>query len=293
MDLQPLFEQPILEQTVLDPGYSGHANDVWRVRTSTETVIVRSFRGEQPEGPFWHGCRRLFGIDPADLFALEPLNALLGELSPIPVPRVLRTGHIAGRRCLVVEHMQGEPLSDLRSRPRELLFGLGQALARIHARHVPYYGQPSGNVRAPLDSFHRHMVTVMRDLAAATGDAALEAALEPVCSAALALPRPASGSLVMVDLDPTQFLTDGRRITALVDTEAYVVGPRELDFIALEFVLDPPAAVALAAGYRSVAALPELRIVRPIYRFLYRLFEVQGEVELQAWMAWPVLFDDT
>ena len=38
-------------------------------------------------------------------------------------------------------------------------------------------------------------------------------------------------------MDPTQFLSDGTTITGLVDSEAYAVAPRELDFIGLEYVL--------------------------------------------------------
>jgi Ser/Thr protein kinase RdoA (MazF antagonist) len=290
MNLQGLFDQPILEQMSLDPGYSGHANDVWRVRTSSETAIVRAFRG-QPEGPFWDGCRALFGIDPADTFHLESLNRLLAGISPIPVPRVLRKSVVDGRRCVVVELMPGQPLQGFREQPDGMLYGFGQALAQIHAARFHFFGHPSGARPSPLASFHTQMVDVMRDLAEGAPDSALRQALEPVCAAAMVLPAPAAGSLVMVDLNPSQFLTDGEFVTALVDTEAYVVGPRELDFIALEYVLDPSAAAAFACGYRSVAPLPALSAVRPVYRYLYRLFEIEGDVELQEWMAWPILFD--
>lgn len=56
--------------------------------------------------------------------------------------------------------------------------------------------------------------------------------------AALALPVPEYGALVMPALDPAQCLAEGKLITALVDTEYYGVWPRELDFVALEYVLD-------------------------------------------------------
>ena len=48
---------------------------------------------------------------------------------------------------------------------------------------------------------------------------------------------PKESTLVLIDMDPTQFLSDGTTITGLVDTEAYAVAPRELDFIGLEYVL--------------------------------------------------------
>ncbi|NGQ96359.1 hypothetical protein G3578_14440 [Brevibacillus sp. SYP-B805] len=60
--------------------------------------------------------------------------------------------------------------------------------------------------------------------------------LPRVLSAIKSLPAPESGTFVLPDLDATQFLWDGQKITGLVDTEAYVTGPREFDFIALEFL---------------------------------------------------------
>ena len=48
---------------------------------------------------------------------------------------------------------------------------------------------------------------------------------------------PKESTLVLIDMDPTQFLSDGTTITGLIDTEAYAVAPRELDFIGLEYVL--------------------------------------------------------
>ena len=91
-------------------------------------------------------------------------------------------------------------------------------------------------------------------------------------------------------MDPTQFLYDGGKVTALVDTEAYGLGPRELDFVALEYCLEESTAQRMAEGYRSVLPLPDLAAVRTPYRFLYLLLAVQGHVGLEEWMARPRLF---
>lgn len=43
-NLQSLFSAPIVDLCRIDPGYSDHASDVWRVRTATEDVVVRASR---------------------------------------------------------------------------------------------------------------------------------------------------------------------------------------------------------------------------------------------------------
>jgi aminoglycoside phosphotransferase (APT) family kinase protein len=291
-DLQALFDEPILEQTYFDPGYSGHASDVWLVRTASGSAVARAIRSSELDGSFWSGCHHLFGIDPRRVFDLEPLNALLAEISPIPAPRVLCKGILDGREWVVVEYMPGSTVESFRGQPPAMLEQFGHALARIHSRRFADYGSPAGHIRYPLDGFFARVAETLRMLVSRfySDDERITAALEPICRAALALPPPASATLVMIDMDVCQFLGDGSRITAVVDTEGYVVGPRELDLIALEYLLDQTGATVFAHGYQSVLPLPNLSTARTIYRYLYLLLEVQGQADLDAWMGWPCLF---
>jgi aminoglycoside phosphotransferase (APT) family kinase protein len=206
---------------------------------------------------------------------------------------VLRKGILDSREWVVVEHMPGWALETFRSQPAAMLEQLGRALAQIHSLRFADYGSPFGHVRYPLDSFFARVVETLRMLAGRfySGDARIMAALEPICRAALALPPPASAALAMVDLDVGQFLSDGAHITAIVDTEGYVIGPRELDFIGLEYLLDQAGAVAFAHGYQAPLPLPNLAPVRAVYRYLYLLLEVQGQADLDEWMDWPCLFN--
>jgi hypothetical protein len=298
MDLQPLFDARIREQTYLDPGYSGHASDVWLVRTATEEAVVRASRvgGGQPGGTmyeFWWGCHHLFGIDPRRVFDQEPLNACLNRVSPIPAPRVLRKGHLEGRPVVVVERMPGAALQSFRGQPAALLEEFGAALARVHAFRFAECGSPTGGFRYPPAEFPGRLVETMRQMVAREyqGEPRIRAELEGICRAAAALPPPDAGALALIDIGPEQFLTDGRRVTAVVDTEAYVIGPRELDFIGLEYSLDAQSAAPFLAGYRSVLPPPDLSQVRRVYRYLYRLLGVKGQVDLDPWLGWPPLFD--
>jgi hypothetical protein len=295
MNLQTLFRAPIVAQSYLDPGYSGHASDVWRVQTTQEVVIVRALREPQAlDGPFWKGCHMLFGLDPRLLFDLEPLNALLVQICPLPIPQILRKGWLESQSYVIVQCMSGVPLNDFSALPEQALEELGQALAQIHRRHFSYYGTPIGQRRFALSTFPARLTQTMRWLVQQfyRTDAAIKEMLPAMCEAASRLPPLAWGTLVLIDMDPTQFLTDGEHLTALVDTEAYAIGPCELDFISLEYVLDWRGAAAVARGYTSVLPLPALSEVRPVYRYLYRLLEVQGSVEVEKWMRHPSLFDE-
>lgn len=104
------------------------------------------------------------------------------------------------------------------------------------------------------------------------------------------LPPPQCSTFVLVDMDPTQFLSNGQMITGLVDTEAYVIAPREFDLIGLEYILDEKAAKEFQKGYERVMELPYLEGCREPYRYVYRLLSVQGSVDINEWLNFKKLF---
>jgi hypothetical protein len=162
-------------------------------------------------------------------------------------------------------------------------------VAHIHQRTYPWCGSLTGRVRVELPAFGAHLAATMRTLCGEYRPE-LRATVEEVCQAVPGLPTPAVGTLVLPDLDATQFLAQDGRLTALVDTEYACVGPRELDFVALEYVLDAPAAAAFREAYASVLPLPVVGPVRRVYRLLYLLLEVQGRRPLGQWLPQPALF---
>ncbi len=296
MDLQPLFPDPIIAQAAYPAAYADHTNDIWHVRTANEEVVVRAPRRadewDHAASAFWWGCRHLCGLDPTRPERLLAVNDLLARRSPLRVPRALRTGIVAGRCCLVVERLPGERLDDLRTLPPATLRALGGAIAILHTERRDWCGTIDGNYRRPLTSFHAALAATLRELVAHfhNADQSLVAPLEAFCAAALALPAPTHAAPVMLDVDATQFLAADGRLTGLVDTDAYAFAPPALDLLGYEYELDAPSAAAFADGYRSIAPLPDLTAVRPVYRYLLRLLETQGAVPLNAWLEWPEFF---
>jgi len=156
----------------------------------------------------------------------------------------------------------------------------------------PGFGNPSGTRLEPKARFHERLAETMR--AMVDREHAHDAAMREYLAAALEelarMPEPEMCCPVMVDLGPGLFLAEGGKITALVDAEAYVLAPRELDFIGLEYELDERAARPFLEGDSSVLDAPELSRCRTAYRFFYRLMGVKGSVDVRRWMARPALF---
>lgn len=291
--LQQLFNSPILSVQALHPGYEDHASDVFLVRTEDKEVIVRSSKMyEEPNNDFWWGCKNLFGIDPRNVHHLETVHTLLQEHTNLPIPTIIEKHILNDREFVVAEKLVGNTVQSFIGQPDSTLFSLGKGLAEIHKFKVDFIGNPSGTFQVPLDGFYSHILNVSKELVHMfySDDESIQNAFPTFESQLSSLSLPKESTLVLIDMDPTQFLSDGTAITGLVDTEAYAVAPRELDFIGLEYILTEKEAHAFKSGYETIMSIPHLEECRQPYRYLYRLLSVQGSVELKKWLNHPSYF---
>ncbi|MBW7477548.1 hypothetical protein K0T92_22775 [Paenibacillus oenotherae] len=291
MNLQSLFSEQIISQTSL----GGRASDVWQVKTENGEYVVRSSGvNENSDAPFLWACRNLFGIELQHTYDIEYVNDQLGQMSTnIDVPRVIQKGIIDGRQFIVVEKMNGTEFRFL-DMPPLMMEGFGMAIADIHSHGFSEYGAPAGTYRNPVEQFPQHLSNALSVLSSRYYNSNIEitSKLQYYCSLAENLPLPGSASYVMLDMDARQFLAANHRVTAIVDTEAYVLGPRELDLVAIECSLDKNGAASFKKGYAAVLPFPDLSPVRDVYRFLFCLLEIKGPaVDYNSWLSSPRWFD--
>jgi hypothetical protein len=248
----------------LSPGYDDHASDVWRVKTEKREVIVRAsgIKNVKCESAFFRSLNILFGIDPRNVFAMADINNILTSLNAFTYPKILEK-HKIERDYAVVDLLQGTVLDSFKGLSDDELRKFGCNLAKIHNYKLNYWGNPSGTFKIGMEQANNHMIQSMREI--------VNELYFDNCKIKNYLPKmerilndiapPEYSTFVLVDIDPTQFLVDNGMITGLVDTEAYVIAPRELDFIALEYVFDRRAADLVSEGYKTVLTLPDLTIV--------------------------------
>ena len=94
----------------------------------------------------------------------------------------------------------------------------------------------------------------------------------------------------MPDLRWDQFLMQQGKLSALVDLDAIVYGPRTLEFVLLEYLLDQTQAECFATEYQNYQSIPDLTKVRLPYRLLLFLMNVLGETDLNSWLNHPERF---
>lgn len=89
---------------------------------------------------------------------------------------------------------------------------------------------------------------------------------------------------IMPDLRWDQFLHIDGVITALVDLDAFVYAPYEVDFVILEYLLLPEQLETFSVEYSKYNEIPNINLERNAYRLLLFHMQILGEEDLDVWM---------
>jgi hypothetical protein len=289
MDLQNLFQETIIEQSLLP----GHASDIWLVKTNAGEFVVRSSGvNDDVDAPFLWACRNLFGIELSRTFDLEYINDSIGLLTNLKVPKILNKLIIDDRQFVVVEKVSGTKF-EFYFKPSETMEKFGESIALIHSHEFMDWGAPLG-IRNSLEAFPSRLKEAIQMIAIRyyKNNKEIMNNLDYFIKQSERITSPKKAVYIMLDMDPRQFYINGDRICAILDTEAYVIGPSELDLVALECSMDENGARSFKKGYTSVIPFPELNLARETYRFLFCLLEIKGpSVNFNDWISKPHLFD--
>lgn len=101
---------------------------------------------------------------------------------------------------------------------------------------------------------------------------------------------PSRFSPVMLDNRWDQYLHSAGRLTTLVDIDAFVMAPPELELVLIEYQLSEAQAARFAMVYQQYQPMPDLNAVRPVYRLLLFLMNALGETDINKWMQTQIRF---
>ena len=306
--LQRLFQEEIIEVIKLqDSGIYGLAGPAWTVKTvSGESVVLTPGFGQEPEPEFRKGCRQLFGRDPEDMSCYEKTLELLSTISDIPVPKIQSKRELGGKEYLIVEKMRGKAMKSFADQPEELLVSFGIWLAKVHRSRTNFFGNLAKTKTESKARFHENLAEVIRTMTEPyPADSAVRKMSGEILEELGSLPVPEWFCPILPGMSPSLFLSGQGKITAFIGSGAYVAGPRVLDFISLEYLLDSKSVIPFLKGYRSILEVPPLSAYRKVYRYFCFLLGIPQSGCLQkecsslcishadpdTWLAQPELFE--
>ena len=234
---------------------------------------------------FWQGMNSLFKANfPASLDKIATIYQKMSTMSDLAIPDYIASES----NCFVLATWLGGEAVNTDQINDAMVDQLANHLAQCHEHTQTTWG---AFTRADLSAqdWPRYLSATIKQLAehhqTEISAITLEKALQQAEAITLNEFAP-----IMLDLRWDQFLQQNNQLSALVDLDAVVIGPRELELVLVEYILTEQQAVLFKQHYQQYNVIPALTEVRTCYRLLLFLMGVLGETSLKEWLNVPAKF---
>lgn len=276
----------LIKARAIPARFDDSTHQLWDLETDQGDLFLKLCDQQAVEKSiFWQGMTVLFNLDlPRSLGHFSQVYRLIAAHSPLEIPHLLastasdETQQYKG--FLLTNALQGmaiepECVSD------EMVMALANHLAALHCDNQPNWGCIQKADKSALEwpkALHKTLTNMATQQ---------EIITLPAVQAAIAATKHCQSDHfvpLMLDLRWDQFLQQAGALTALVDLDAFVFAPRELDFVLLEYLLDDKQATIFVEAYTQHHEIPNMTFVREPYRLLLFLFQVLAEQDVARWL---------
>ena len=231
---------------------------------------------------FWQGFNHLFGAHfPDSLGHIKRTYNLLAEQGGYVVPEFVASSY----RFVLTRYISGEDI-DASQVTDAMVVQLANHIVKLHQAQQLTWGDVHKPVYQAGD-WGKRLHTTLSALAAQSDMLIPKPLLQSVLVVAESV-QETEFVPMMLDLRWDQFRRVGNAQShdalALIDLDAFVVAPRALDLVLLEYVLTPQEFALLKATYKTKHNWPDYSVQKPCYQLLLFLMQVLGETDVAKWM---------
>lgn len=252
---------------------------VWRCQTADgEMVLKVCNRVKIAQSVFWLGLNHLFDADfPNNLGNIQCAHDFLSQNSALQVPEYMAS---APSRFVLTRFLAGFDLVAGIINDAQVI-ALANHIARLHLHtHTRW-----GSLHAPQFSANGWPERLQNTLTFLLQQNKVEKTAQIQTILALAGKIKETVFVpMMLDLRWDQLRSLDNCDLALVDLDAFVIAPKNLDFVLLQYVLSPAQWLLFKHQYCQTHIWPDYTQQKPCYRLLLFLMNVLGETDLTRWM---------
>lgn len=233
---------------------------------------------------FWLGANHLFAADfPNSLVNIQFTHRFLQENAVLTVPDFVsaRAHRFVLTRFLAGKDLQTEEITG------QWVIQLAEHIAKLHQCTYPSWGNlhtPQFSATEWANRLHETLGELIKQ-----HDTLIA---EPLLADVLAHTENIHETEfvpVMLDLRWDQFRCSqlnpsSTNDLALIDLDAFVIAPRALDLVLLEYVLTPAQLALFKQHYTQTHPWPDHTANTPCYQLLLFLMNILGETDLVTWM---------
>lgn len=277
-------EQASLPKLIAEPiampnQFADSTHVLWLCQTSEgEMVLKVCNHATVARSSFWLGVNHLFAADfPNSLGEINLTHDFLIQNGTLEVPDLITA---KAKRFVLTRFLAGVDL-DANAVADKWVIALAKHIAKLHQRSYKNWG----SLHAPkfsAEDWPKRLHESLR-LLAAKSDLEISEPLLREILAQTNIIEETEFVPVMVDLrwDQLRMLDD--ESLALIDLDAFVIGPKSLDLVLLRYALTPEQLVLFKWEYSKTHPWPDAAQT-PCYQLLLFLMNVLGETNLAKWM---------
>lgn len=266
--------------------YDDSTHELWRLETNEpESDASALFLKicNNTSSPFWQIMQHLFGFKlTAEINNFEQLYSLIAKSTSLEIPQISKAETVDDNKAFILTSELKGFAVDKADVTHTMVEQLAEHLAALHQLNYSNWGSMISSNLQNREWPDRLSVTLGKFAGTSEVDIPGEILLQALDSSKSI--NTESFIPMIMDLRWDQFHQCQGELSALLDLDAFVLAPRELEFVFLEYILTAEQCSHFKKIYSNHHAVPELSNVRPAYRLLLFLMQVLGENNIQAWM---------
>ena len=260
--------------------FDDSTHHLWQCDTDDGISVLKVCNKQHIEKTlFWLGMNKLFNVNfPEKLPQIASIYQQIATISPLAIPKYITA---KADRFILATWLHGEQV-DSKKINNLMVQQLAEHVAKCHQEMNSTWGafhQPQlAAVQWPIA-----LCETLTSLTELCPNEIPESVLNNALAQAESI-RSDQFVPIMLDLRWDQFLQEKGELSALVDLDAFVYGPRELELVLLEHLLNKEQLVIFKLKYQRYRTVPDLSTVRLPYKLLLFLMNVLGEQDLAVWI---------
>jgi len=281
-----LAEQANLPKLVAAPiampnKFEDSTHQIWHCQTTDGEMVLKVCHDATiAKSPFWLGVNHLFAADfPNSLENIHLTHEFLAQNGALKVPEFIAA---SANRFVLSRFLPGMDL-EAAEIGEKWIIQLANHITQLHQRRFTNWG----NLHAPQFSAENWAKRLHETLIFLAKQSKIPM-VEPMLNAILAQTKNIQETEfvpMMLDLRWDQLRCLNADELALVDLDAFVIAPRSLDLVLLEYVLTPKQLALFKHHYVATHPWPDDSKQKPLYQLLLFLMNVLGETDLENWMS--------
>lgn len=269
--------------SLFEAKFEDSTHQLWYCETVDGPMVLKLCNQDTvAQSVFWQGMNGLFTTDfPASLADIDKLYHFVGDHGLLAAPE-----YIASQASVFVlaRYLEGDDVIPTHI-SNMMVARLAHHIAQFHQQRRVGWGafhQTAFSAEQWSSRLQSTLVALVELHPTAIPDTILEQALQQASTI-----KHTAFSPIMMDLRWDQMLHQQGELSAVVDMDAFVIGPRELELVLLEYQLNSTQADLFKQAYQYSAELPDLSEQRYCYRLLLFLMNSLGESDINQWMNAP------